>query len=51
MHSTKVLKCLKLLLLNSEPCACADEFLATVTEGVVQGVYKVMTWSSFGVIG
>ena len=23
--------------------ACADEFLATVTEGVVHGVYKVVT--------
>ena len=28
--------------------ACTDEFLATVTEGVVHGVYKVMTQSSFG---
>ena len=28
--------------------ACADEFLATVTEGVVHSVYKVLTWSSFG---
>ena len=26
-----------------------DEFLAMVTEGVVHGVYKVVTWSPFGV--
>ena len=30
--------------------ACADEFIATITEGVVIGVYNVMTWSSFDVI-
>ena len=30
--------------------ACADEFLATVTEGVVHGVYKVVTRLSFGII-
>ena len=30
--------------------ACIDEFLARVTEGVVDSVYKVMTRSSFGVI-
>ena len=29
--------------------ACRDEFLATVSEGVVHGVYKVMTRSSFRV--
>ena len=29
--------------------ACTDEFLATVTEGVVQSVYKVVTRSSFSV--
>ena len=29
--------------------ACADEFLVTVTVGVVHSVHKVMTWSSFGV--
>ena len=29
--------------------ACADEFLAMVTEGVIHGVYKVVTQSSFGV--
>ena len=29
---------------------CADEFLATVTEGVVHGVNKVVTRSSFGAI-
>ena len=28
----------------------ADEFLATVYEAVVHGVYKVVTRSSFGVI-
>ena len=28
---------------------CADKFLATVTEGVVHAVYKVVTRSSFGV--
>ena len=27
--------------------ACEDEFLATVTEGVVYSVYKVVIWSSF----
>ena len=30
--------------------ACTDEFLATVNEGVVHGVYKVVTRSVFGVI-
>ena len=30
--------------------ACADEFLATVTERVVHSVHKVVTRSSFGVI-
>ena len=29
--------------------ACADEFLAMVSEGVVYVVYKVSTWSSFSV--
>ena len=29
--------------------ACADEFFATVTEGVVHGVYEVITQSSFSV--
>ena len=29
---------------------CAYEFLTTVTKGVVHGVHKVETWSSFGVI-
>ena len=29
--------------------ACADEFLATVTEGVVHNVYKAVTRSCFGV--
>ena len=29
--------------------ACADEFLAMVTEGIVHGVYKIVTRSSFGV--
>ena len=29
---------------------CADEFLAKVTEGVVHGLYKVVTRSSFGPI-
>ena len=29
--------------------ACSDEFLATVTEGVVHGVYKVVTRLSFSV--
>ena len=24
--------------------ACADGFLVTVTDGVVHGVYKVVTW-------
>ena len=30
--------------------ACADEFLATVTEGVVHNVYKVVIRSSFAVV-
>ena len=30
--------------------ACSDEFLATVTEGVVHGVYKVVIQSSSRVI-
>ena len=30
--------------------ACADKFLAMVTEGVVHGFYKAVTQSSFGVI-
>ena len=30
--------------------ACTDKFLATVTEGVVHGVYKVVTRLSFCVI-
>ena len=30
--------------------AYMNEFLATVTEGVVHGVHKVVIWSSFGVI-
>ena len=29
--------------------ACTDEFLAMVSEGVVNGVYNVVTWSSFSV--
>ena len=29
--------------------AGTDEFLAMVTEGLVYGVYQVVTWSSFGV--
>ena len=27
---------------------CTEEFVATVTEGVAHGVYKVVTRSSFG---
>ena len=30
--------------------ACADVFLATVTEGVVHGVYKLVSRSSSSVI-
>ena len=30
--------------------ACTDQFLATVTEGVVHGVYKLVTKSSFSLI-
>ena len=45
----KVLKYLKFPTLNLLLWACADEFLAMVTEGVVHGVYKVVTWSSYGV--
>ena len=29
--------------------ACTDEFLATVIEGVVHGVYEVVSQLSFGV--
>ena len=50
----EILKCLKFPSLNFIPwvCtdACADEFLAMVSEGVVNSVYKVVTRSSFGVI-
>ena len=31
-------------------CTCTHEFLTTVTEGVVNGVHKVVTRLSFGVI-
>ena len=54
--SYRVLKCLKFLPLILEPWACADKsehvqmnFLATVTEGVVYGVYKAVTRPSFSV--
>ena len=53
----EVLKCLKFPPLISELWGCAEEsehaqlnFRATVTEGVVHGVYTVVTRSSFGVI-
>ena len=46
----EVLKCFKFLSLKSVLWACTDkcepcidEFLTMVTEGVVHGVYKVMT--------
>ena len=46
----EVLKCLKFLPLNlgmhRRMRAYADEFLVMVTEGVVHGVYKVVTRSS-----
>ena len=29
--------------------ACVDEVRALVTEGAVHGVYKIVTWPSFGV--
>ena len=29
--------------------ACTDEFLATITEGAVHGVYKAVTWTYFHV--
>ena len=48
-HSTEVIKCCKFLPLNLELWACADKYLATVTEGVAHGVYKVVTRSSFRV--
>ena len=47
-----ILKCLKFPPLISEPWVCAEEsksehaqdrFLATVAEGVVHGVYKIVT--------
>ena len=44
--ATEILKCLKFPHLNLVLGACAD----TVTEGVVHSVYKVVTWSCFGVI-
>ena len=31
--------------------ACTDKFLATLTEHLVHGIYKVVTQSSFSVIG
>ena len=52
----EVSKCLKFPPRNFVPWACTDEFkhvemnfFVTVTEGVVHGVYKVVTQSSFGV--
>ena len=56
-HPMEVLKYLKLPPLNMygnlgmhrRMPACTDEFLATATEGVVHGVYKVVTQSSVGV--
>ena len=45
VHPKVASKCLKFLPLNFIPWAyadeCADEFLVTVIEGVVYGVYKV----------
>ena len=55
MHSTEVLKCLKFAPLILEPLTCAnnqactDEFLAIVSEGVVNIVYKVVTLLAFSV--
>ena len=54
----EILKCLKFPPLNFVLWACIDKrehaqmtvtTLTTITEGVVQGVYKVVTWSSIGV--
>ena len=52
---TEGLKCLKFppsefhtVVMCRGMQACKDKFLAMVTEGVVQGVYKVMIWLSFG---
>ena len=52
-HPSEVLKCLKFITegMHRGMQACADEFLATVTDGVVHGVYEVVTPLSFGVIG
>ena len=36
----EILKCLKFLHLNLVLWTCTDEFLAMVTEGALQGVYK-----------
>ena len=36
--------------MRSEMRSCADEFLATIIEGIVQGLYMVVTKLSFGVI-
>ena len=54
MHSTEVLKCFKFPPLNLVLWACpdefenADEFLATVSDGVVHCVIKVVIQSIFG---
>ena len=50
VHSMEVLKGLKFPPLNSEPQACADEFLMMVTEDVFHVVHKVVTRPSFGII-
>ena len=36
--------------LRRQFCVCAFECLTKVTNGVVNDVYKVVIWSSFGVI-
>ena len=55
MRPTEILKCLKFPPLNLVDMhrrirVFADEFLATVTEGLVHGVYKVVTRSSFNIM-
>ena len=55
--SYEILKCFKISTsefgtvgMGRRIRACTNEFLATITEGVVHGVYKVVTRSSFTVI-
>ena len=42
---------LKMFKISASEFGTVEEFLATVTEGVIHGVYKVVIRSSFRLIG